>query len=137
MAQNLWLNLPVKDLARSRAFFEALGFAINDRHGQSHMVSLVVGDPGVIVNLFPESAFAAMAGAGVSDAAKAAEVMLSLGANSREEVDTLTRKAKAAGATVFGEPAEVQGWMYGSGFADLDGHRWNLLHMDMGRMPKG
>jgi hypothetical protein len=114
-----------------------LGFAVNDKHGQRDLVSLVVGDPGVIVNLFPESAFRNMAGAVPSDTAGSAEVLLSLGASSRAEVDDLTRKAKAAGGTVFGEPAEVQGWMYGSGFTDLDGHRWNLLHMDLSRLPKG
>ncbi|CAN5718773.1 VOC family protein [soil metagenome] len=137
MAKNLWLNLPVKDLAQSRAFFVALGFPINDQHGQSNMVSLRVGDNGVIVNLFAEATFRGFAaGAGVSDASSVAEVMLSLGADTRAEVDAIADKAKAAGGKVFGPPAEVQGWMYGCGFSDLDGHRWNVLHMDMSKMPK-
>lgn len=137
MSKNLWLNLPVKDLAKSREFFTRLGFAINDAHGQAGMVSLVVGEPGVIVNLFPESSFSRMAGGASFDPAKSCEIMISLGADSREEVDELTRKAKAAGGTVFGEPTDVQGWMYGSGFTDPDGHRWNVLYMDMAQMPRG
>ncbi|MES2187078.1 MAG: VOC family protein [Pseudomonadota bacterium] len=136
MANNLWLNLPVQDLARSRAFFTELGFTFNDIHGRTDLLSMTVGEPGVIVNLFPAAAFAQIAGAPVSDAPQTAEVLLSLGAGSREEVDTLTAKARAAGATVFGEPNEVQGWMYGCGFADLDGHRWNLLFMDLAKLPK-
>ena len=137
MSKNLWLNLPVKDLAKSRAFFTALGFPINDQHGQPNLVSLRVGDNGVIVNLFPEATFKGFCGgAGVSDAASVAEVMLSLGADTREEVDAIAAKAKAAGGQVFGPPADVQGWMYGCGFSDLDGHRWNVLHMDMSKMPK-
>lgn len=137
MARQFWLNLPVKDLARSRQFFTQLGFAFNDRHGQRDMVSLVVGDDGVIVNLFPEDTFSGCAVAAVADAPRAAEVLLSFGAESRDEVDAIAKKAKAAGASVFCEPAPVQGWMYGCGFADLDGHRWNVLHMDMSQMPQG
>ena len=133
MTKQFWLNLPVKDLARSREFFAQLGFAFNDKHGQTGMVSLIVGNG--MVNLFPHAAFSGFAGAQVADTAGAAEVLLSLDAESRDEVDALAKKAKAAGAKVFGEPASVQGWMYGCGFADLDGHRWNVLHMDMSKMP--
>ncbi len=137
MPTSLWLNLPVRDLAASRTFFEALGFAFNDRHGQPALVCMALGQPPVYVNLFPAAAFASMAGAPVADTRGSAETMVSLGAASRAEVDDITARAKAAGAHVFGEPADVQGWMYGSGFTDLDGHRWNLLYMDMARLPRG
>jgi len=137
MIKEFWLNLPVKDLARSREFFRKLGFDFNDQHGQSGMVSLRMGEKGLLINLFPEDAFKGCAGAEVSDARRSAEVLLSFDAESRAEVDAITEKARAAGASVFGEPAPVQGWMYGSGFADLDGHRWNVLFMDLGKMPKG
>ena len=137
MIKDFWLNLPVKDLVRSREFFRQLGFNFNDQHGQSGMVSLLMGEKGLMINLFPDDTFKSFAGAGVSDARRSAEVLLSFDAESRAEVDAITEKARAAGATVFGEPAPVQGWMYGSGFADLDGHRWNVLFMDFGKMPKG
>jgi hypothetical protein len=64
------------------------------------------------------------------------EVLSSIGAESREEVDEMLRKAVDAGGTVFSESQEKDGWMYGCGFADLDGHRWNALFMDMSKMPK-
>jgi hypothetical protein len=137
MTKQFWLNLPVKDLARSREFFTQLGFNFNERHGQSNMVSLALGDGGTLVNLFAEATFSGFAAAAVADASRAAEVLLSLDAQSRDEVDTIASRAKAAGATVFCEPTPVQGWMYGCGFADLDGHRWNVLHMDMSQMPRG
>ncbi|CAN5723566.1 glyoxalase [soil metagenome] len=137
MSNSFWINLPVTDLARSREFFRQLDFTFNDQHGLAGMVSMVVGTPPVIVNLFPEAAFAGMAGNVASDALHFAEVILSIGADSREEVNELTEKARQAGGVVYGEPAEVQGWMYASGFRDLDGHRWSLLHMDMSRMRKG
>lgn len=51
-------------------------------------------------------------------------------------MDQFTEKVKEAGGTVFSKPAESEGWMYGSAFADLDGHRWNILYMDFSKMPK-
>jgi predicted lactoylglutathione lyase len=48
----------------------------------------------------------------------------------------MLKKAVNAGGTVFSESEEKDGWMYGCGFADLDGHRWNVLYMDMSKMPK-
>lgn len=60
--------------------------------------------------------------------------MFSIDAASPEEVDEMVRKAVNAGGTVYGEPGYKDGWMYSAGFADLDGHRWNLLYMDMDKM---
>ena len=60
----------------------------------------------------------------------------SLDAVNREEVDQMAKAAVDAGGTLFGKPAEHQGWMYGCAFADLDGHRWNVVFMDMNKMPK-
>ncbi len=48
----------------------------------------------------------------------------------------LFKKVEFAGGSIFGKPSEIDGWMYGAGFADLDGHRWNLLYMDESKMPK-
>jgi len=61
--------------------------------------------------------------------------LISIDAESREEVDEWAKKVTAAGGNVFAQPAENQGWMYGCAFADLDGHRWNVLYMDMSKMP--
>ncbi len=135
MNNDLWLNLPVRDLARSRAFFSQLGFTISDAHGQPHMVCLVVGDNKVIVNLFAEDLFKGMTSADVADVSGAAETMISLGASSPAEVDAMAASVEAAGGNVFAPPVDVQGWMYGCGFKDLDGHRWNVLYMDMSKLP--
>ena len=63
-------------------------------------------------------------------------MMISFDAESREEVDEMARKVFEAGGNIFGEPAEIQGWMYGFAFTDLDGHRWNQLYMDFSKMPQ-
>ncbi|MEY2828706.1 MAG: hypothetical protein RIQ33_564, partial [Bacteroidota bacterium] len=72
----------------------------------------------------------------IADTSKGSEVLISFDAESPEEVDTLVKNVKAAGGIVYGEPGWNQGWMYGCGFVDMDGHRWNMLYMDMTKMPK-
>jgi predicted lactoylglutathione lyase len=69
-----------------------------------------------------------------SNAKNGAEVLISFDAESRDEVDETARKVFDAGGTIFGEPAEIQGWMYGFAFSDLDGHRWNQVFMDFTKM---
>lgn len=138
MSQQLWINLPVKDLKRSKAFFEAIGFTLNPQHpNNDEAVSLVVGDNQIIVMLFPESTFKGFTGNAIADTQQTTEVLLSLGAESREQVDEIALKAEQAGGIVYGKPGEQGGWMYGCGFVDLDGHRWNVLYMDMSKMPQG
>lgn len=86
--------------------------------------------------LFQENIFKGFIQNEISDARSGNEVMISFDAESPEEVDELCRKVEAAGGHVFGQPAEIQGWMYGCGFTDLDGHRWNALYMDFAKMPQ-
>jgi predicted lactoylglutathione lyase len=87
--------------------------------------------------LFTEAVFKSFSRNENTDTQKGTEVLLSFDAESREEVDEITNKAEQAGGTVYGKPSEIQGFMYGSGFTDLDGHRWNALFMHMGKMKKG
>ncbi|AEI43866.1 VOC family protein [Paenibacillus mucilaginosus] len=136
MNGELWINLSVKDLEKAKAFYSAAGFALHPRHeGSRDAAGLLIGEKKVTVMLFPEEAFEKFAGHAAADPKKGSEVLLSIGAASREEVDGIIRRAVEAGGTCFCEPKEEQGWMYGAGFADVDGHRWNILYMDMSRMP--
>jgi len=137
MKNEFWINLPSKDLEKARRFFTAMGFELNAPPSSSPMVSLFVGGKKIIVNLFTEAYFReAIGGQGVTDTHQSNEVLLSIGADSPAEVDDWAKRAQAAGATVFGKPGYKDGWLYGCGFADPDGHRWNILHMDMSKMPK-
>jgi predicted lactoylglutathione lyase len=102
----------------------------------SRAAGLVIGDKNVIVMLFPESTFTKFIRNEITDTKQSTEVLLSIDAESREEVDEMVKKAVKAGGIIFSEPQEVQGWMYGAGFIDLDGHRWNVLFMDMNKMQK-
>ena len=136
MAQDIWLNLPVKDLARSAAFFTAIGFARNPGPANSeNSASFTIGEKKVVLMLFAQDVFSGFTGNALSDTTRGTEVLFSLGADSRAQVDDIAQRAKSAGGAVFGEPRESHGFMYGCGFCDPDGHRWNVLYMDPARMP--
>jgi len=134
MTNQLWINLPVKDLEKSKKFFSELGFSFNTEHGNSPVsASLVIGKN--VVMLFDENSFKGFTKTAITDTAKTNEILISMDAESKEEVDALAEKVSNAGGTIYSEPGEKDGWMYGFGFADPDGHRWNVLYMDMSKMP--
>jgi len=134
MIKELWINLLVKNLVKSKEFYAQLGFLFSLQFSKD---GFAIGGKKIIVMLIEESAFKKFTRHELSDTKVGTEVLFSIDAESRQEVDEMTNKARNAGGLVFAEPGENQGWMYGSGFADLDGHRWNLLYMDMSKMPKG
>lgn len=133
MTKQFWLNLPVKDIQKSKAFFTALGFRFNEQQTNEESACMELGEKSVIVMLFTEKVFQHFCRNSVADTANATEVLLSIDAESKEDVDELLARAVAAGGAVYGEPHD-QGWMYGAGFSDLDGHRWNVLFMDMSKL---
>jgi len=137
MQNDLWLNLASKDLKKAKEFFTKLGFAMNDHHAASHMVSMFIGSNKVVVNLFDEKLFQGfIGGQAITNTLNSNEVLFSIGASSPAEVDDLAHKAVEAGGVLYGKPGYKDGWMYGCGFIDLDGHRWNILYMDLNKMPK-
>ncbi len=135
MTKQIWLNLPVKDVAKAKDFFWKIGFSFNEQHDTPSSTCMVVGEGHFVVMLFEEMLFSSFSQNSITDTKLSSEVLISIDAESREEVDELAEKVKVAGGNVFAPPAESQGWMYGCGFADLDGHRWNVLFMDFSKLP--
>jgi len=136
MIKQLWINLPVKNAERSKEFFIKMGFKLNEHYSNSNSASLIVGEKNIVLMLFEEAAFKGFTGSGIADVSQSAEVLFSIDAESKEEVDEMARKAIAAGGSSNHKPSEMQGFMYGCLFMDPDGHRWNVLYMDMSKMPK-
>ena len=134
MIQQFWVNLPVKDLNKSKEFYRKLGFSVKTRTDQSDQAQLVIGNTTIM--LFPESTFQHFIRHEIADTSSVSEVLFSIDAESKAEVDRMAELAVTAGGTLFGKPSDTQGWMYGCGFTDLDGHRWNVLYMDTAMMPK-
>ena len=135
MTKEIWINLPVKDVAKSKEFFSRIGFAPDEKHENAEMACFKVGEKNMSVLFIAEETFRGFTKSEISDT-KAAEIIISFDAESREEVDEMANKVRAAGGEIFAEPDEIQGWMYGFAFADLDGHRWNMLYMDFSKMPQ-
>jgi uncharacterized protein len=126
MKNQIILNLPVKDLDKSKAFFSALGFTFNDRFsGENAAFMNIVGDT-IQAMLTVEPFFASLIDKPVAQAKEANEVVICLSCEGREEVDTLIAKAVAAGGRTP-HPPEDHGFMYDQGFEDIDGHLWNLV----------
>ncbi|PJJ18669.1 hypothetical protein SAMN05216517_107241 [Janthinobacterium sp. OK676] len=126
MHKQIILNLPVKDLDKSRAFFSALGFTFDSRFSGENAAFLNIVDGSIQAMLTTEDFFQSLIGKPVANAKDANEVVICLSCESREEVDGLIAKAAAAGGRIP-HPPEDQGFMYDQGFEDIDGHLWNLV----------
>lgn len=131
--KQIFVNLPCKNLPASKAFFEALGYGFNPQFTNDQGASLVLGE-NLFAMLLAEDFAKGFTAKPLVDAKAATEVLVCLSCESREEVDQLVAKARAAGGTVPREPQD-HGFMYAHGFEDLDGHIWELVHMT--GMPQG
>ena len=133
MHQQIFVNLPVTDLPRSRAFFEALGMSINPQFSNEQGACVVLGE-NLYAMLLVKAFFKGFTGKPIADATQATEVIVCLSCESRAEVDAVVAKALKAGGTAPRAPQD-HGFMYGHGFEDLDGHIWELSHMDLSAAP--
>ncbi len=129
--QMIFVNLPVADLARSREFFTALGYAFDERMcDEERALGLQLG-PNLYAMLLHRDFFATFHGNAVATAGQS-EVLTCLSADSRAEVDDLVDRAIAAGGTqIRTEDYGGGGYMYGRSYADLDGHIWEIMWMDV------
>ncbi|MCW4455824.1 VOC family protein [Flavobacterium sp. MXW15] len=126
--QMIFVNLPVRDLERSRRFFAALGYGFNPQFSDDKAACMVVSDS-IFVMLLVEPFFKEFTLKPIVDAHGHTEVITCLSAESRRQVDEQVDKALAAGASEP-QPARDYGFMYQRGFQDLDGHLWEIAHMD-------
>lgn len=128
MPRTIFPNVPVKDVHRTRLFWTELGFAFDERFSDENAVCMIVND-GASVMLLGEDFFKTFVSKDLTDTASHTEVILALSLETRREVDELADKALAAGAQAPKEPQD-HGFMYTRSFEDLDGHLWELFHMD-------
>ena len=127
MHKQIYVNLPVKDLARSIAFFKALDFGFDPQFTNDKGACMVIGE-NIYAMLLDEAFFKTFITKPVCDATRSTEVLVCLSCESRAEVDGLVKKALGAGGA-SARPPQDHGVMYGHGFEDLDGHLWELIHM--------
>ena len=134
MATQIFINLPVKDLNKSVDFFTQLGYKFNPQFTDENATCMII-DENIYVMLLVEPFFQTFTKKKIVDASTSTEAIICLSAESREQVDELIAKAAAAGATIP-SPAQDQGFMYGHGYQDLDGHLWEIAYMDFTAAPQ-
>ncbi|NML49206.1 VOC family protein [Streptomyces sp. R302] len=128
--QMIFVNLPVKDLDVSKAFYEKLGYSINPQFSDETAACVVISDT-IFVMLLTEEKFGTFTAPGkaIADASATTQVLLTLSAESREKADELADLALEAGGGPAKEAMDM-GFMYGRSFADPDGHHWEVFWMD-------
>ncbi|KGO80865.1 extradiol dioxygenase [Flavobacterium beibuense F44-8] len=129
----IFINLPVKDLNKSIEFFTKMGFTFNAQFTDENATCMIIGE-NMFAMLLTEKYFSTFITKPVADAKKATEVITALAVNSRDEVESIIEKAFAAGGKQYKDPIDY-GWMYNRNFEDLDGHQWEIFYMDMSAMP--
>lgn len=127
--KQIFVNLPVKNLEKSKAFFSALGYTFNEQFTDANAACMVINEGSIHAMLLAEDFFKTFTDKSLTDTSKSTEVLLCLSCESRAEVDEMVAKAVAAGGTVPRAPQDY-GFMYGHGFQDIDGHLWELSFMD-------
>lgn len=134
MGHKIFVNLPVKDIDKSKQFFGMLGFTFNAQFTDATAACMVITDD-IYAMLLTEPKFKEFTRKPIADATKVTEVLTCLSADSRDEVNRLVDSALKAGA-VEGRPATDYGFMYGRSFDDLDGHIWEIIWMDPAHIQK-
>jgi predicted lactoylglutathione lyase len=128
MSRSIFVNLAVRDLDKSKAFFAALGFTFNAQFTDEKAGCMVLSDKGYVM-LLTEPFFRGFTKKEPCDTSRNTETMLALSCESRAEVDELVRKAIDAGGS-HAMDSQDHGFMYAWSFYDLDGHHWEVLWMD-------
>ena len=123
----IFVNLPVKDVAASIAFFRALGFDFDEKFTDTSCACMVISEQAYAM-LLDESRFAEFTTRPVADARSVTEAIMCVSAESRDAVDAFADAALGAGGTRAGEPMD-HGFMYGRSFHDRDGHLWEVMWM--------
>ena len=135
MNNQIFVNLPVKDLTKSKAFYEHLGFTINP-HFSDETAACVVLSESIFVMLLTHPKAKQFTSKAIADAHKTTEVLNCLSAESKNEVNEMVDKAVNFGGSENGNPKD-HGFMFQRSFNDLDGHIWEVMWMDMSKMPSG
>lgn len=133
MVKQIFVNLPVKNLEASKAFWIAAGFSFNPQFTDANAASLILGES-IFAMLIVPPFFSTFTSKTIIDSSTSVEVINAISLENKEAVDTLMGKVLAAGGTET-RPVQDYGWMYSRAFQDLDGHLWEPLYIDITQAP--
>lgn len=129
----IYVNLPVKDIQKTKEFWTKIGFSINEQITDDKAVCVIMSD-NISVMFLTEEFFQTFSERPVPKG-DTTQVLVAIGLNSREEVDQIVNAAVANGAHQH-EEAQDHGWMYQNSFWDINGHGWNVTFADPSQFPK-
>lgn len=132
-ANQIYVNLPVKNIEQTKAFWTNVGFPVNDQISDENAVCIIMGD-NMYVMFLTEEYFQTFSERPVPKG-DTTQVLIAIGLDSREEVDQIVNAAVENGATQHEEPQD-HGWMYQNSFWDINGHGWNVVFADPSQLPK-
>ena len=128
MTTKIFVNLPVEDLDKSKAFFAKLGYRFNPQFTDETAACMVITSD-IYAMLLTKAKFKEFTKKAIADATQTTEVLTCLSVDSKAKVDGMLDAALEAGATEARDPMDY-GFMYGRSFNDLDGHIWEIIWMD-------
>jgi uncharacterized protein len=130
MTKMIFVNLPVSNLARATAFYQAVGAAKNDQFSDDTASCMVFSET-IHAMLLTHDKFRQFTSKKIADAKTSCEVLICISADSRNAIDDLVAKAKSAGGSPDPTPTQDFSFMYGRSFEDPDGHIWEVMWMDV------
>lgn len=133
-AKQIFVNLPVKNLKKTKEFFTRIGFKFNPQFTDENAACMIIGK-NIFSMLIGEKMFKTFIKKKIANTKEQTEVLLAISLKNKREVNQVMEKAVAAGGKEARE-AQDHGWMYAKCFEDLDGHIWEIFCMDASAMPK-
>lgn len=130
--KSIYVNLPIKDLKKTRDFWTKLGFSFNEQFSDEKALCLVLNDGLMYSMLITHEMFSTFTNRPIADE-KTTQVLTAIEVDSKEQVDNIVKIALDNGATRYRESAD-HGWMYYDSFADLDGHQWEIMFTDSNKI---
>ena len=123
--KSIFVNLPIKDLKRTRNFWTKLGFSFNENFSDEKALCLILNEGLIYSMLITQEMFSTFTNRQIADGTTT-QVLTAIELDSKEQVDEIVKLALENGATRYRESAD-HGWMYYDCFADLDGHQWEIM----------
>lgn len=134
MQRMIAVNLPVRDLAQSIAFYEAVG-AVNDPAFTDDTAAMMRFSDAICVMVLTHARYASFTKRSIPNAQESAQMLIAINEEDRASVDDVVTRAAKAGGTADPNPPQDHGFMYSRSFADPDGHIWEPFWMDMSAVP--
>jgi hypothetical protein len=131
--QTIWVNLPIKNIQKTREFWTKLGFSFNEQFSDEKALCLILKEDSIYAMLITHEFFSTFTNRPIADGSTT-QVLNAIQVESKEAVDTIVSTALANGGTRYKDSQDHE-WMYYDTFADIDGHQWEIMYADYSKIP--